>query len=105
MLWYGDTCKAARAKTILTFLKRLSSYVVVPSPTNLHFDEVGSDTMRVSWTMSRTTEISRFLIRYQPMEDSNVQEINVGKTTDSTVLQSKIEIKTQPQCHFRQNMF
>ncbi|XP_031414970.1 fibronectin 1b isoform X7 [Clupea harengus] len=61
---------------------------VVPSPTNLHFDEVGSDTMRVSWTMSRTTEISRFLIRYQPMEDSNVQEINVGKTTDSTVLQN-----------------
>ncbi|XP_062383385.1 fibronectin 1b isoform X1 [Sardina pilchardus] len=60
----------------------------VPAPTNLHFDEVGADTMQVSWNIPRSTEISRSVIRYQPIEDSNVQEVNVGRTTESFVLQN-----------------
>ncbi|KAL2087975.1 hypothetical protein ACEWY4_016803 [Coilia grayii] len=60
----------------------------VPAPTNLHFDEVGSSTMRVSWTIPRSSEITRSVIRYQPIDDNHMQEVNVGRTTNSFVLQN-----------------
>ncbi|XP_063068358.1 fibronectin 1b isoform X3 [Engraulis encrasicolus] len=62
--------------------------LAVPAPTNLHFDEVGATTMRVSWTIPRTSDITRSVIRYQPIEDSHMQEVNVGRTTDTFVLQN-----------------
>nr|XP_055062128.1 fibronectin 1b isoform X3 [Misgurnus anguillicaudatus] len=61
----------------------------VPVPTNLIFSEVGSDTMRVSWTTPsvQPTEISRFVIRYHPTNnDDDLQEVNVGGSTTSFVL-------------------
>ncbi|XP_065110229.1 fibronectin 1b isoform X1 [Paramisgurnus dabryanus] len=63
----------------------------VPVPTDLIFSEVGSDTMRVSWTAPsvQPTEISRFVIRYHPTNnDDDLQEVNVGGSMTSFVLQS-----------------
>ncbi|XP_041937590.1 fibronectin 1b isoform X6 [Alosa sapidissima] len=71
-----------------TITQQTRPRTAVPAPTNLHFDEVGADTMRVSWNIPRSTDISRSVIRYQPIEDSNVQEVNVGRTTESFVLQN-----------------
>uniref|UniRef100_A0AAY4DTB4 Fibronectin n=1 Tax=Denticeps clupeoides TaxID=299321 RepID=A0AAY4DTB4_9TELE len=59
----------------------------IPAPTNLHFGEVGPDSMRVSWTIPRSTEITRFIIRYHPAnQDDDIEEMNVGSTTDTVVL-------------------
>ncbi|XP_051982338.1 fibronectin 1b isoform X2 [Xyrauchen texanus] len=62
----------------------------IPAPTNLNFAEVGSDTMRVSWTAPsvQPSELNRFVIRYNPLNnDDDIQEVNVGGT-NSFVLQS-----------------
>uniref|UniRef100_A0AAY4DUL9 Fibronectin n=1 Tax=Denticeps clupeoides TaxID=299321 RepID=A0AAY4DUL9_9TELE len=49
----------------------------IPAPTNLHFGEVGPDSMRVSWTIPRSTEITRFIIRYHPAnQDDDIEEMN-----------------------------
>ncbi|TRZ01858.1 hypothetical protein DNTS_025790 [Danionella cerebrum] len=63
----------------------------VPAPTNLYLSEVGSDSMRVSWTAPtvQPSEISRFVIRYHPTNiDDDSQEVNVGSGTNSFVIQN-----------------
>ncbi|XP_073698334.1 fibronectin 1b isoform X2 [Garra rufa] len=63
----------------------------VPAPKNLNFGEVGSDSMRVSWTPPsvQPSDISRFVIRYHPTRnDDDTQEVNVGSTIDNFNLEN-----------------
>ncbi|XP_030636812.1 fibronectin 1b [Chanos chanos] len=72
-------------------IKQQTTQTAVPAPKNVNFDEVGPDSMRVSWTAPAVhpNDITRFVVRYHPVHnDDDTQEVNVGGGTNSFVLQN-----------------
>ncbi|XP_070588325.1 fibronectin isoform X2 [Erythrolamprus reginae] len=59
----------------------------VPPPTDLHFTNVGPDTIRVTWTPPASVELSSFLVRFSPMKNKeDVAELSISPSDSSVVL-------------------
>uniref|UniRef100_A0A8U8C0L5 Fibronectin n=1 Tax=Geospiza parvula TaxID=87175 RepID=A0A8U8C0L5_GEOPR len=59
----------------------------VPPPTDLRFTNVGSDTMRVTWTAPTSIVLSGFLVRYSPAKkEEDVAEVTVSPSDNMVIL-------------------
>ncbi|KAK9410936.1 fibronectin [Crotalus adamanteus] len=59
----------------------------VPPPTDLRFTNVGSDTIRVTWTPPASIELSSFLVRFSPMKNKeDVAELSISPSDSAVVL-------------------
>uniref|UniRef100_A0A8C5X6S5 Fibronectin n=1 Tax=Malurus cyaneus samueli TaxID=2593467 RepID=A0A8C5X6S5_9PASS len=59
----------------------------VPPPTDLRFTNVGSDTMRVTWTAPTSIVLSGFLVRYSPAKkEDDVAEVTVSPSDNMVIL-------------------
>ncbi|XP_040842410.1 fibronectin isoform X22 [Ochotona curzoniae] len=59
----------------------------VPSPTDLRFTNIGSDTMRVTWAPPPSIELTNFLVRYSPVKnEEDVAELSISPSDNAVVL-------------------
>uniref|UniRef100_A0A8D0HKS1 Fibronectin n=1 Tax=Sphenodon punctatus TaxID=8508 RepID=A0A8D0HKS1_SPHPU len=59
----------------------------VPPPTDLHFTNVGPDTIRVTWTPPASIELTSFLVRYSPMKnEEEVAELTISPSDNMVIL-------------------
>lgn len=62
----------------------------VPPPTDLRFTNVGSDTIRVTWTPPASIELTNFLVRFSPLRnEEDVTELSISPSDNAVVLTSK----------------
>ncbi|XP_029141011.1 fibronectin [Protobothrops mucrosquamatus] len=65
----------------------LIQQTAVPPPTDLRFTNVGSDTVRVTWTPPASIELSSFLVRFSPMKNKeDVAELSISPSDSAVVL-------------------
>uniref|UniRef100_A0A8C3NFW4 Fibronectin n=1 Tax=Geospiza parvula TaxID=87175 RepID=A0A8C3NFW4_GEOPR len=65
----------------------LTQQTAVPPPTDLRFTNVGSDTMRVTWTAPTSIVLSGFLVRYSPAKkEEDVAEVTVSPSDNMVIL-------------------
>ncbi|XP_037344660.2 fibronectin 1a [Pungitius pungitius] len=64
----------------------------VPAPTDLGFDQVGPDSIQVTWVppvVPNPADINNFLIRYHPIDDEDdITETSAGDGSNSVVLRN-----------------
>uniref|UniRef100_A0A8D0HPR7 Fibronectin n=1 Tax=Sphenodon punctatus TaxID=8508 RepID=A0A8D0HPR7_SPHPU len=65
----------------------LTQQTAVPPPTDLHFTNVGPDTIRVTWTPPASIELTSFLVRYSPMKnEEEVAELTISPSDNMVIL-------------------
>ncbi|XP_040842390.1 fibronectin isoform X3 [Ochotona curzoniae] len=65
----------------------LTQQTAVPSPTDLRFTNIGSDTMRVTWAPPPSIELTNFLVRYSPVKnEEDVAELSISPSDNAVVL-------------------
>ncbi|XP_041056553.1 fibronectin-like isoform X2 [Carcharodon carcharias] len=69
----------------------------VPPPTRLRFNNIGEDTMRISWSPPTSVDLSNFLVRYSPVRDEEGTTNLTIAPSSSMVLLTKLQPGTEYQ--------